>query len=252
MAGGRRRPSRASGRRGGAGPEQLTRSAVVGRLFLDLRKALHLSLPEAAARARTRVDVVDALERGDVRILPPWPETERVVVAYTALAGIDAGPVLNVIRRELEDEAHTLDLVPNPDPSAHESGGYLYSLRQQLRSLFKQAFVHMHPDSADFDEEGVVHRARRWVLSGLRFATQSRRRALGLALIVSLALAVLIGDRGVLRSAAAHLPAPLASAARSVDDTLLRIGAGVHEGLIWIDVDDARSRKGDKLQTGRR
>ncbi len=110
----------------------------------------------------------------------------------------------------------------------------------------------MHPDSADFDEEGVVHRARRWVLSGLRFATQSRRRALGLALIVSLALAVLIGDRGVLRSAAAHLPAPLASAARSVDDTLLRIGAGVHEGLIWIDVDDARSRKGDKLQTGRR
>ena len=234
------------------GPEHLTRSAVVGRLFLDLRKALHLSLPEAAVRARTRVDVVDALERGDVRILPPWPETERVVVAYTALAGIDAGPVLNVIRRELEDEAHTLDLVPTSDLDAIEVGGYLHSLRRQVRSLVNGAFLHRGREPAVPDDESAVTQLVRWLLSGMSRVMQSRRRVLGLVIILPLALAVLIGDTGALRSAANHLPAPLASVVRSVDDTLLRMGAGVHEGLVWIDVDDPRSRKGDKLQTRRR
>ncbi len=72
-----------------------------GQLFRELRRCLKLSLPELARRLETRIDVITALEAGDVRSLPSWPETVRVVSAYTMLVKIDPRPVLHVLSEKI-------------------------------------------------------------------------------------------------------------------------------------------------------
>ncbi len=64
----------------------------VAVFFRDLRKFLGVTQQQAAAQLLTHVQVIDALENADVRYLPAWPETARIVMAYAAWARIDGRP----------------------------------------------------------------------------------------------------------------------------------------------------------------
>ncbi len=66
----------------------------VGRFFQELRQAFGLTPAQVAARLSTRADIVLALEEGQVRALPPWSETARIVRTYAGLAGLDPRPAL--------------------------------------------------------------------------------------------------------------------------------------------------------------
>src|SRR4051812_33193543 len=70
-------------------------AAEVARFFQDLRRAFRMSPQQVAQRLATRVDIVAALEAGQVANLPPWPETCRIVRTYTSLAGLDPRPILH-------------------------------------------------------------------------------------------------------------------------------------------------------------
>lgn len=225
-----------------------SRSSVIGPLFRDLRKALHLSLPETAKRLQTTIAVIEALESGEVRRLPAWQETVRVVAVYTRLAGIDPLPVLEVIRRELEEEARTLDLKPAPAAGQSSPRSQLMarvetaagSVTSLVRSVSSQALP------VPLQGRGFLQLLER---AGLPMDRMKRPRTLvALMLTLPLALFVSWGDTGFVRAMATVLPEPLSAFARGVDDMVVRARAPVRDGLTWIEVDDPRSRKGDKLQ----
>ena len=78
-------------------PQSTTVAAQIGSFFRDLRRNFKISQPEIASRLSTRIEIIAALEAGDVRNLPHWPETCRIVQTYTGLVGLDPRPVLRLI-----------------------------------------------------------------------------------------------------------------------------------------------------------
>lgn len=76
--------------------------AEAAQLFRGLRTVLKLTLDEAASELSTEAHVIEALETGRIDALPHWPETQRLVCAYTGLAGCDPAPVLAILREEIE------------------------------------------------------------------------------------------------------------------------------------------------------
>ena len=53
-------------------------------------------------------------------------------------------------------------------------------------------------------------------------------------------------------AAASELIGPVSTLKRSAEDYMLWWSAPTREGLKWIEVDDPRSRRTDRLETGRR
>jgi hypothetical protein len=76
--------------------------AEAAQLFAGLRRVLNLTLEGAADIIGTEPNVVSALETGMIGALPPWPETRRLVEAYTGLAGCEAEPVLTILKMEFD------------------------------------------------------------------------------------------------------------------------------------------------------
>lgn len=223
-----------------------SRATIIGSLFNDLRRALRVSLPEAAMRAGTRIDVIEALERGEVRHLPAWPETFAIVTRYTGLAGIDARPVLEAIRREMADEARTLDLEPAPkSKEAGVASPALQRLRQAARSV--QTAGHMALAAGPSKRLGQAGR-----YLGVVRLPASRKSRWGLAVTLPVALAMVLSEAGVFGSLAAAMPPQMSTLMLSVRDAIDRVTFPVKDGLVMIEPDDPRSRKGDKLQIGRR
>ena len=52
----------------------------------------------------------------------------------------------------------------------------------------------------------------------------------------------------MLQAAMTNLPAPIAQVVRSANDAVLAGFSRKFEGMAWIDVDDPRSRRSDKLR----
>ena len=47
---------------------------MVARFFIDLRRALRLTLPQAAHYVQVHPEVIETLETGQIEYLPPWPK----------------------------------------------------------------------------------------------------------------------------------------------------------------------------------
>lgn len=67
------------------------------RFFFDLRRGLRLARVAIANRIGTDAAVIEALETGSLDRLPPWPQTVRIVTAYTQLVALDPNPVLHAL-----------------------------------------------------------------------------------------------------------------------------------------------------------
>jgi hypothetical protein len=67
-----------------------------------------------------------------------------------------------------------------------------------------------------------------------------------------MAIVGLSAGRPMLQAAMTKLPAPLAGVARTANDAVLLAFARKFEGMAWIDVDDPRSRRSDKLRKAAR
>jgi len=190
----------------------------VGRFFVDLRRAFRVSQIQIAEKLSTRVDIVSALERGQVRELPPWPETCRIVRSYAALAGLDPRPALASLEMLLQAEVFA--------PAARPGR----SRRQAAAGT-----------GADDAEDGPLREL--W-----HGRVGQTARAL-VAVTVPVALIVLLTQTAVLEAAVAKLPPSVARMVRGAQNYVIVQFAPVRDGLRWIDVPDPRTRRSDKLRT---
>jgi hypothetical protein len=221
-------------------------SLEVARFFRDLRRALDISQLQAAKRTATRIDVIAALEVGKLRALPPWPETSRIVKAYTGLAGLDPRPALRSLEMVLAVHART------PQPEPRDGLPQLASRRDKLalpappHRPDADRRTAAAPDMAYADEPtpGVADRLRDF-WDGR--AAQAARAMF--AVTVPVALVLLITQTSVLEAAVSKLPPSVARIVRGAQNYVIVQLAPVRDGLRWIDVPDPRTRRSDKLRT---
>lgn len=344
----------------------------VATLFRDLRRVLGKSAVEIAAELGAPTQAIVALEHGHLALLPPWPETARIVREYTAMAGIDPRPALIVLEaafaeyesnlatvaRSKEDRIAQAEWVPvaqprQPEPAPGGRFGDAYSAAIVNRTT-RQPVAGTKPAPADYRSEPLARLAPydrpanepasptplphgEFIPARLPFqqsepaqtadVRDTRQRAAGPAqtgiqspasspswrkgrsgmpvpapasvpagasldptnqpdvleqheeasawahftqnlarvrprlaippariaviagLVVGLPLvaAAVLSQSAFVAAATTHLPGPLASIVRSSHDFLIHRFADTREGMRWIEVDEPRARRTDKL-----
>jgi hypothetical protein len=242
--------------------------APLWHLFAELRHTLGLTRHDLAVRLATSGAVIEALESGDERGLPPWPETVRIVTLYLGLAGIDARPVLKVIEAQ-RTPREARRLAPPASAVAAPARGGTPPRRNALVPMAaapprRVAAVPAVPASRAEEPEigGVGSRlaaaAARVQASALGRVDATRgllgRRAVrrSLAGLGAAAALALFAWSSMLQTAVVKLAPPAAGAMRYAYEFVLVQMAPQRDGLRWIEVADPRSRRGDKLQIARR
>ena len=182
--------------------------------FTELRKYLSLSEHQAAAVLQTDRDVIARLESGDLAHLPAWPEVHRVVSAYLGLAGIEPTAALASLEARCSPQKPMTTLAGRSAPT----------IESRKPPITPKARAQT-PDIS-----------RRWPIW----------RIAGVATVMGIAG---LGASGfMLQAAMTILPAPIAQVVRSASDAVLVGFSHKFEGMAWIDVDDPRSRRSDKLR----
>jgi hypothetical protein len=214
-----------------------------GRLFRDLRTVLCLSVPQAAACLRAHPSVIDALESGCPERLPGWPETVRIVSAYTRMAQIEPAMVLERLRRQIA--AHVVR--PEPPDVRTRAAAALQHLRAHAVGQASGVMGLLVSAPATLT-------SRRSVLASSLAAGQARPsvRMAAAAVLACLALAGVAAPSSLLQASVSSVRKPLTSLLHSVSDQMSVLLAPVREGHRWIDVDDPRSRRSDKLRIAHR
>jgi len=187
-----------------------------------------MSQAHAAQRLATRLDIVAALETGDVSSLPPWPECCRIVRTYTGFVGLDPRPILHSLETLLAVAART----PRP---------------VQKRTLVSQLSRQRKP-AQPARSKPPAHPALAAVSAGFGLLRGRNGRA-AFAIAVPVGLLMLLTQTSALDAAVARLPRSVARIVRGAQDYVTVQLAPVRDGLRWIDVRDPRSRRGDKLRT---
>lgn len=208
-------------------------AAEVARFFRDLRGALRLTPEQTAQALATRVDIIAALESGQIGALPPWPETCRIVRTYAGFAGLDPRPVL-----------HSLEelYVSGPRAPAPKVRG---PRRNLIPNLGKQGAPIMAAIGGGSRRAAAAAR-------NVRQAMNDRAGRPGMALFtvtMAIALILLVTQTAVLEAAVAQLPPSMKRIVRGAQNYVIVQLAPVRDGLRWIDVADPRTRRSDKLQT---
>jgi hypothetical protein len=195
---------------------------LIARFFADLRRALRLTLPQAAYYLQVRAEVIEALETGQVEYLPPWPETARIVMTYASMAGVDGRPALNAMGALIAELSR------------------MAATEQQIASYASQAGGHfMRAGSA------IANGARWLPQQAVQQVRQRPQRAL-YALSLPLGLLLLMMHTSVFDVVAK----PFGATVRWVSGYFQEHFAPVRDGMRYIEVDDPRSRRADKLQIG--
>ncbi len=260
------RPPRAVAMRAGrpAAMHPAPAGAPLWHLFAELRHALGLTRHDLAARLATSGAVIEALESGDERGLPPWPETVRIVSLYLGLAGIDARPVLNVIEAQRR-AAEAPRLAP---PTSAVAAPVRAAAPPGRNALVRVAAAPPRPVPAvpasraeEAETGGLVSRlaaAAARVRAGARGRVDAARGLLGgramrrsLAALGAAAALALLAWSSMLQTAVVKLAPAVAGAMRYGYEFVLVQVAPQRDGLRWIEVADPRSRRGDKLQIAR-
>lgn len=199
-------------------------AADVARLFQMLRRHLGMTPEQAAALFHTRWDVIAALESGSLGRLPPWPETQRVILEYTKLCRIDPRPVLHLMQDAIAARSRTVDVEAEEQPSRFKRR--ISGMGQSTRQFFQ----------------------------ALKFATGFSLPSLRLLFAFTLPVATLIlfTQTAVIEAAANKLPTPMARMIKGAREYVMAQMAPIRDGLRWIDVSDPRDRRGDKLRNKQR
>lgn len=219
--------------------------AEIARLFQELRHYLNLPVADIAAALRTEPHVVLFLEAGRIDLLPPWAETTRVVRGYAALAGIDADAVLQRLAVQPSRMARAqsaTDVVTEavPAPAAER-------IVQRLMSRGASG-------EAGLAGLSLPSFGRSWgqvkqSVGGLSARVRSARHPVRWVLGVAVALVIVASTTapGMLQASVGGLSSPISGLVRALSDQLTLASAPVREGHRWIEVDDPRQRRGDKL-----
>lgn len=200
----------------------------IARFFRELRSGLQITPHQAAAELLTQVEVIAALEAGDTVHLPAWPETQRIVMTYAGWARVDGRPLLAAISSLQARQS----AVSNPAPAG-----------QTARRVPMQASSERLRRAGNALAQG----AKRLPRDAIQQAKQRPVRTL-YTLSLPIAGLILLLNTSLLQSAVVNLPSSFVHVLKGGRELLTAYWAPVREGLRWIDVDDPRARRGDKLQ----
>lgn len=211
----------------------------LGQYFFGLRGALGLTAIEAARLLNTTPDVIAALERGVVELLPPWPQTVALVRNYAALACVDGEPSLHWIAAVMQasSSSYTAGNLP-PPAAARPSMASRHSPARRSSSAGRPANGRPAP---------LVRMAKLMPKRTLRSVRRRPARALYATVLPALVVIAALSP-----SAVARVAAPLQSVVIAVGDQVRVVLAPIHDGHRWIETSDPRQRRGDKLQINRR
>lgn len=205
----------------------------VGHLFTQLRLALGVPAETLARLLGTSPATIAALEAGNVALLPAWPETERVLRAYTSLAGIDPLPMLSRIRALLDQPA------ARALPGRSSTGTAVAMLPKTQPRLPENASKGAKPQG-----KTRARSASQLLPFKFRPPKVSRRMAV---------LSTMVGVIGAVFMAVGPLYAAMpVPAQRAISAAIDRIAWGstvLPDGMRFIDPANPRARRGDKLQS---
>jgi Helix-turn-helix domain len=194
----------------------------IAKLFFDLRLAMRMSPQEVAHHIRTTPAIIEALERGQFEVMPPWPDAARIVMAYAAIAGIDGRSLVAALAEGLRTQAAVRPQSPTMVPP--------HSPVKRLR----------HAGTV------LANGAKRLPAGAMKQVRERPERAF-YAVSLPLAIVVLLLNTSALQAAFDHVPRPVSRMAQTVRQYFQVQFAPVREGLRWIEIDDPRRRRGDKL-----
>jgi hypothetical protein len=224
----------------------------IANLFGELRRYIGLPIPQIAHHIASHPNVIAALEAGRIDLLPPWSETARVVTAYIGIARLDPRPALERLALLMGVARHAAPVTPvaaayasPPDEAA--------SPVARILGRFAEAAARARSEAAEpgLLAEWAAHlketanclkaslwKARapvRWVIAG----------ALALIVIGSAA------PSGVLQASVGGISQPISGLWRKISGQTQNVRIIVRDGLKWIEADDPRERRSDKLPSRR-
>lgn len=206
----------------------------IARLFQDLRTAMRITPQQAATYLQTSVETIAALESGQFEYLPPWPEIARVITAYAAMAGIDGQPVIAAIGDVLRQEAQAYAIAQPHQPPAPVNARH-------------HGAHHLPVDRLLQAGSALANGAKRLPADAMKQVRERPERAF-YAVSLPLGIVLLLLNTSALQAAFDHVPRPVSRMAQVVRQYFQEQFAPVREGLRWIEVDDPRRRRGDKLR----
>ena len=254
-------------------PQIAESRVLIGQFFIDLRRTLRLTLPQAAEYLQVRPEVIEALETGYVEYLPEWQDTSAIVMTYTSMAGVNGRPALNAIGSLI---AYFASVAPAPRQPAISERLQQFAQPQYQPQPFPQAQPFQpRPEPAglqgrshavaqagprersqalrppriqaagNFMRAGsaIANGARRLPQEALNQVRQRPQRAL-YALSLPLGLLLLMMHSSIFET----VSRPFGSAVRWVSSYFQEHYGPIRDGLRYIEVDDPRSRRGDKLR----
>jgi hypothetical protein len=234
----------------GADPE-------LARLFTELRQFLGLPIAAVAQQLGSHPNTIAALEAGRIDLLPPWSETARVVASYIGLARLDPRPALDRLAVLMGV------IVTAPAPAGPPAYARMPAAAENVparpadpmtpvsRILGRLSQAAARARSRD-DEPGVfaewVHTLRESV-TGLSRTVRGLKAPVRWVVALAIGLAVIgsAAPSGVLQASVHGLSDPISGLWRSLSGTAGQVRVQIRNGLKWIEADDPRARRSDKL-----
>ena len=108
----------------------------IGALFCEMRRALNVPLETIAQRLNAPLDVLQALEAGNVSRIDDWSTASRIVTGYAGLLKLDANPILRRIAIHMAPTAQRrsdLESGATTDNRQPEMQGQTATPRQPVR-----------------------------------------------------------------------------------------------------------------------
>lgn len=266
------------GRYGASLQAQAESRALIARFFIDLRQALRLTVPQAAHYLAVRPEFVEALETGQVEYLPAWPETSAIIMTYTSMADVNGRPVLNAIGTLLTHLS--VPAAPAAEPAFQPRPAMQQQFYDEPRPMVQQQRPHpapqQHPapqpqrsfpvrqmpqpagvSEPDVSQSRLAASSRNLLKAGSAIANGARRfpqeaidsvrarpqRAL-YALSLPLGLLLILMHSSIF----ATISKPFSLTVQWVSSYMQEHYGPVRDGMRYIEVDDPRTRRGDKLQ----
>lgn len=226
--------------------------AEIGRLFSELRQYIGRPATHIAQHLGTHPNVIAALEAGRIDLLPGWNETARIVSGYIALARLDSRPALDRLAILMGVSIPVRPGNPAPSLTPPPSDAAATPVARILGRLSEAA----HRARREANDPGILvewvshlketihclvnsvrlaHAPVRWVMAG------------ALALIVLFSAA----PSGVLQASVSGLSQPISGLWRKINGHAGEVRVILRGGLRWIEAEDPRDRRSDKLPSRR-
>jgi len=228
----------------------------IARLFSELRHYLGLPIPHIAQHVACHPGVITALESGRIDLLPPWSETARIVAAYISLARLDPRPALDRLSvlmgvaipatHYYAPPSHETAAHPRmPDEAATPVARILGRLSDAANRAREQAAT------PGILAEWVAHFTE--TAEGLTSSVRAMRAPVRWVAAAAIAL-ILFGSAapsGVLQASVNGISQPISGLWHKLSGQSSNIRVIIRDGLKWIEADDPRERRSDKLPSHR-